>query len=132
MSDIQRWDFIEDYRDKGVWRYTGPSKGDEGVWVTYADHVAAVAAALNDDQDKRIATRVTYLDGQEVGYAKGYDVGYVAGRDAGLTLAREAVVTANDERGYDTTIEWSGTDEYAEGWTDSISVALAAIDGITP
>ena len=40
MSDIQRWTTLP------IDGYAFPS--DDGPWVTYADHVAAVAAALGE------------------------------------------------------------------------------------
>lgn len=43
---IKRWDFIPlDNPVHGITVHTGPHWGDEGVFVLYADHVAAVAAA---------------------------------------------------------------------------------------
>lgn len=51
--------------------------------------------------------------------------------DAGVKAARDAVEAVQAERGYDTAINWSEIgNEYAEGWTDLLSLILAAIDAL--
>ncbi len=50
---------------------------------------------------------------------------------AGVKAARDAVTAVQAERGYDAAINWSEIgNEYAEGWTDLLSLILPAIDAI--
>ena len=49
----------------------------------------------------------------------------------GVQAARDAVTAVQAERGYDAAINWSEIgNEYAEGWTDLLSLILPAIDAI--
>ncbi len=49
----------------------------------------------------------------------------------GVKAARDAVTAVQAERGYDAAINWSEIgNEYAEGWTDLLSLILPAIDAI--
>ena len=75
MSDIQRWA----YQYGGINPFA-PNPG--GGWVTYADHVAAVAAAEQRGREERQAI--------DADYNEGHRDGVKAARDAVERLPRNA------------------------------------------
>ena len=108
---IQRWTFINGAEPH--WLEEHPM----GEYVTYADHVAAVAAAQRE--------------GANQGYLNGVATNADNSFKAGVKAARDAVTAVQAERGYDAAINWSEIgNEYAEGWTDLLSLILPAIDAI--
>ena len=120
MSDIQRWT-VSQMNDHG-WQLSGH---DDGEWVAYADHVAAVAAA-----EQRVTERhnAEHEDDRLAAFQNGYDAATVKERqrsvlliaDAygkGLSAARDAVAAVVQ-----------GNQMF---YTTAISDALAAIDGLT-
>ena len=88
---IQRWTVVDTYPDGG------------GAWVTYDDHVAAVA----EEQAQRGVV---------------YRTGLALGRAEALQDAREAVAAAP---AYYCEDQWSGADTHR-----LLSEALAAIDAL--
>ena len=99
MSDIQRLSIRHTGRTS--WAVPNP----DGGWVTYADHVAAVAAA---EQEAGEQAHGHYMDGYKMGYAKGiiegdsggrkegYRAGYAAGKDAVMTSSYEQAVAEGE------------------------------------
>jgi len=73
-------------------------------------------------------TQLSVSDEEEVySLMQSYDRGF----DAGVKAARDAVTAVQAERGYDAAINWSEIgNEYAEGWTDLLSLILPAIDAL--
>jgi len=116
---------------------------NEFVWVKFVDCQAAVAAARAEVGEDRVLgdvmaehyrnkmsgpTQLSVSDEEEVySLMQSYDRGF----DAGVKAARDAVTAVQAERGYDAAINWSEIgNEYAEGWTDLLSLILPAIDAL--
>ena len=120
VSDIQRWDFFGEVGINEPVRYLH-LEAVQGRYVTYADHVAAVAAAEQRVRDEFMDSTPELTAYRKQQYA------------AGVKAARDAVTAAHAVSGYDAAINWSEIDprnEYAEGWTDLLSLILPAIDAI--
>jgi hypothetical protein len=127
MSDIQRWGPAGKH-----WEMAG---NDEGAWVTYADHVAAVAAAEQKvwDDAHKIGSDA-YSQGQRderERLAKDRTGRFALVRADERLSIRKAVEALNAERGYEMPSElYAETgDDYAEGWVDLLGLILAVIDG---
>ena len=156
MSEVQRWNINH------VLGRVYIDEKSEGGWVTYADHVAAVAAA---EQRAGEQAHGHYMDGynkawslsaaeierqvreeeqvaQTLARAELYSMEEMDERctqaadeafAVGVQAARDAVTAVQAECGYDAAINWSEIDprnEYAEGWTDLLSLILPAIDAL--
>ena len=77
MSDIQRWDMNHVQGEVYI------DKKPEGSWVTYADHVAAVAAARTMGYVEGQADMRKYLLADDThSFTYGYREGVKAARDA--------------------------------------------------
>lgn len=71
------------------------------------------------------------IEAADAAASKAYIGGYAEGVRDGVKAARDAVTAVQAERGYDAAINWSEIgNEYAEGWTDLLSLILPAIDAI--
>ena len=91
MSDVQRWDMNHVQGEVYI------DKKPEGSWVTYADHLAAVAAAeqrVRDELPPNGADALWYLLGQRKGVQAARDAaapfckcGHAEGEHVGCTLA---------------------------------------------
>lgn len=117
MTDVKRWA----YQYGGLIPF---APNPAGGWVTYADHVAAVAAARTMGYVEGQADMRKYLLADDT---HSFTYGY----REGVQAARDAVTAVQAERGYDAAINWSEIgNEYAEGWTDLLSLILPAIDAL--
>lgn len=96
---IQRW---------GINSITGAAhESEQGRWVKYADHVAAVEAA-EQAVGSIFAAGLIRLPSYQQGYA------------AALDAARDAVAA----------VEMGGEHFWSVGFRDGITIALAAIDAL--
>ena len=111
VSDIQQYVCTP----QGPYPVTADELDGQPGLVYYADHVAAVAAA-----EQRVLSDVdAEAMRQNVAFRKG------------VKAARDAVTAVQAERGHDAAINWSEIgNEYAEGWTDLLSLILPAIDAL--
>lgn len=115
VSDIQRWD---------VDMHGSMFESDDGPLVFHDAHVAAVAAARTMGYVEGQADMRKYLLADDT---HSFTYGY----REGVQAARDAVTAVQAERGYDAAINWSEIgNEYAEGWTDLLSLILPAIDAL--
>ena len=104
MDDIQRWDFFAEVGINEPVRYLH-LEAVQGRYVTYADHVAAVAAAEQRVRDEFMDSTPELTAYRKQQYA------------AGVKAARDAVAAL---------IVGKASEEYINGVDD----ALAAIDGV--
>jgi hypothetical protein len=126
MSDIQRY----------VWtnRIGEAVASEDGPWVTYADHVAAVAAAVQSAVD----------DGYELGKAAGYEQGQRDGRSDALRevfgdLSIEEFVAEAELNGrlaqsaveMDAAVINQNT-AYQKGYDKALADAVAAVEALVP
>lgn len=150
MSDIPRFSIIDgqEYPDL------------EGQWVFVNDALAAVAAAEQrageqahghymDGYNKAWSLSAAEIErqvreeeqvAQTLARAELYSMEEMDERctqaadeafAVGVQAARDAVTAVQAERGYDAAINWSEIgNEYAEGWTDLLSLILPAIDAL--
>jgi flagellar biosynthesis/type III secretory pathway protein FliH len=116
MSDIQRWD-----------REGRPNP--DGVYVTYADHVAAVAEA---EQNGRLAQSAVEMDtaviNQNTAYQKGYEQGQRDERErweAGGPWFRISKVEA-----YEKGVIAGAAEGVRSGRSGAISDAVAAVEAL--
>ena len=81
MSDIQRWDMNHVQGEVYI------DKKPEGSWVTYADHLAAVAAA-----EQRVTERhnAEHEDDRLAAFQNGYDAATVKERQRSVLLIADA------------------------------------------
>ena len=110
VSDIQRWDFFGEVGINEPVRYLH-LEAVKGRYVTYADHVAAVAAAREQAWNERWTTNT-----------EAYDMGVKAARDAVEAENKNWIsrVTTDYDIGY------------RDGTNDTIRLNLRAIDALQP
>ena len=110
VADIQRWDFFAEVGINEPVRYLH-LEAVKGRYVTYADHVAAVAAAEQRVRDEFMDSTPELTAYRKQQYA------------AGVKVARDAV---------DGIEHWASYSPDGDVWACFASDPLAAIDGVQP
>ena len=115
VSDIQRWDFFGEVGINEPVRYLH-LEAVKGRYVTYADHVAAVAAAEQRVRDEFMDSTPELTAYRKQQYA------------AGVKAAREAVEAENKNPISRVTTDYDIG--YRDGTNDTVRLHLRAIDAL--
>ena len=97
MSDIQRWDMFGEVGINEPVKY-GMWEAVEGRYVTYDDHVAAVAAAQREGSNQG------YLNGVATNVDNSFKAGVKAARDAVAAIEHWATYPTNGDKWF----VWTG------------------------